>query len=103
MRNNVDLVGKRVVSARAPALPERAASFALGPWVGVGAVVFGVGLLASLVTLVPLFLDSEPMPTAVQLLTALAPVGAAIALFGLVRASRADTRARPANLPVRNP
>jgi hypothetical protein len=60
--------------------------------VTVGAWVFGVGLLATLVTVVPLFLDSDRMPTAVYLLALLAPVGIAIALSGVVVLARRRPR-----------
>ena len=56
--------------------------------VAVGAIVFTVGLLATLVTMVPFFVGSDPFPTAVYLLALLAPVGFAVALVGLLRAAR---------------
>lgn len=56
--------------------------------VAVGAVVFTVGLLATLVTMVPFFVGSEPFPTPVYLVSLLAPVGFALALAGLLRAAR---------------
>ena len=58
----------------------------------VGAGVFGLGLLATLVTVVPLFLGTDPMPTAVYLLTALMPVGLAVALVGMLRGNRSRRR-----------
>ncbi len=56
--------------------------------VAVGALVFTVGLLATLVTLVPFFVGSEPFPTAVYLVALLAPVGFALALTGLLCSAR---------------
>lgn len=53
-----------------------------------GAVLFGVGLAAALVTLVPLFVRSDPLPTAVYLTAGLAPVGLALALVGMLRGAR---------------
>jgi hypothetical protein len=62
--------------------------------VGVGAVVFVVGLLATLVTLVPFFLNTEPMPTSVYLIAMLTPVGLGLALAGILRSARAESRSR---------
>ena len=56
--------------------------------VALGAIVFTVGLLATLVTMVPFFIGSDPFPTAVYLIALLAPVGFALALAGLLRAAR---------------
>ena len=56
--------------------------------VALGAVVFTVGLLATLVTMVPFFIGSDPLPTAVYLIALLAPVGFALALAGLLRTAR---------------
>ena len=56
--------------------------------VGVGAGVFTVGLLATLVTMVPFFVGSDPFPTEVYLVALLAPVGFALALAGLLRSAR---------------
>ena len=56
--------------------------------VAVGAMVFMVGLLATLVTMVPFFVGSDPFPTAVYLVALLAPVGLAVALTGLLRSAR---------------
>ena len=58
--------------------------------VAVGAIVFTVGLLATLVTMVPFFIGSDPFPTAVYLVALLAPVGFALALAGLLRAARSQ-------------
>lgn len=60
--------------------------------VAVGASIFAVGLLASLVTLVPLFLDSERLPTVVYLGSVLAPVGLATAIAGVIVLSRSGRR-----------
>jgi hypothetical protein len=53
-----------------------------------GAVAFTVGLLATLVTMVPFFVGSDPFPTPVYLVALLAPGGLALALTGLLRAAR---------------
>ena len=62
--------------------------------VTVGAVVFTVGLLATLVTMVPFFVGSEPFPTAVYLVALLAPVGFGLALTGLLRSMRSHRDAQ---------
>jgi hypothetical protein len=60
-----------------------------------GATVFGVGLLATLITVVPLFLGSSRLPVPFYLLALLAPVGLGIALTGLLRSARSGrSRAR---------
>ena len=66
----------------------------------VGSLLFGLGLLAALVTVMPLFVGSEPLPLAFYLAAGLAPVGLAVALGGMVRGNRArrPVTARP---PVR--
>lgn len=62
-----------------------------------GAALFAVGLLATLVTIVPFFLGSTPFPTPVYLLASLAPVGFLVAALGLLRSARTRRRrARPA-------
>ena len=57
-----------------------------------GAVLVAVGFLATVVTLVPLFLDAEPLPVAFYLLCFLAPVGLGLILVGLWRTARARGR-----------
>nr|WP_230423671.1 hypothetical protein [Streptomyces radicis] len=53
--------------------------------VRVGGVVFGVGAVATLATVVPLFVGAEPLPTAAYLVSMLMGVGFAIAGAGLGR------------------
>ncbi|MFL6181164.1 MAG: hypothetical protein ACJ73J_02550 [Actinomycetes bacterium] len=60
--------------------------------VRLGAVLVAVGFLATVVTLVPLFLDAEPLPVAFYLLCFLAPVGLGLILVGLWRTARARGR-----------
>ncbi|MDP9394900.1 MAG: hypothetical protein M3Q27_11945 [Actinomycetota bacterium] len=60
--------------------------------VAAGVVVFAAGLVAALVTVAPLLLGTEPMPTAVYVLSMLAPAGLGLALAGLVRQARATRR-----------
>lgn len=57
--------------------------------VRVGGVVFAVGVLAILVTVVPLLLGTARLPVAFYYLSMLAPLGMGIALAGLVVAARA--------------
>lgn len=58
----------------------------------VGAVLFGIGLVAAIVTLVPFLIDSDRFPVGVYALTVLAPIGLGLALTGMVRGSRARRR-----------
>ncbi|KLI96075.1 hypothetical protein ACWHAO_16835 [Streptomyces albidoflavus] len=61
-----------------------------------GGIVFIIGALATLVTVAPLFLGSDPFPTAAYLVSMLMGVGFLIAGAGLVRqisAQRRETRA----------
>lgn len=53
-------------------------------WVGVGAAVFGVGVVAVLVALV-LFLAGGDVPTWLVLTAATLPLGLGVALVGLLR------------------
>jgi cation transporter-like permease len=68
-----------------------------------GAVVFFIGALATLVTVAPLFLGMEPLPTAAYLVSMLMGVGFAIAGTGVLRGiaeqrrqARGPGTARPA-------
>ncbi|RKN41721.1 hypothetical protein [Streptomyces hoynatensis] len=72
-----------------------------------GALVFGIGALATLVTVTPLFLGADPLPTAAYLLSMLMGVGFLLAAAGLLRAVRSERRqsaaaeASPAPPPAR--
>lgn len=58
--------------------------------VGLGVVVFAVGALAALATVVPLFLGATRLPTPVYLAAVICcPVGLGLALVGLLRTARA--------------
>ncbi|MFE4513520.1 hypothetical protein ACFRMQ_04865 [Kitasatospora sp. NPDC056783] len=61
-------------------------------YVKAGAIVFGLGALATLVTFVPLFLHLTPLPTAAYWLSMLMPAGFLAALTGLLRNARAQRR-----------
>ncbi|MEU3572691.1 hypothetical protein AB0E96_30350 [Kitasatospora sp. NPDC036755] len=61
-------------------------------YVRAGAIVFGLGALATLVTFVPLFLHLTPLPTAAYWLSMLMPAGFLAALTGLLRNARAQRR-----------
>jgi len=57
--------------------------------VRIGAVIFGVGLLAIFAAVVPLFFGVHNLPTALNLAAGLLPpIGLGIALWGLVRHAR---------------
>lgn len=59
-----------------------------------GAVVFLVGALGTLATVAPLFLGSDPLPTAAYLVSMLMAVGFALALAGLLRSALSQRRPR---------
>ena len=60
--------------------------------VRVGAFVFILGALATIATVVPLFLGAKPLPTAAYLVSMLMGVGFALALLGLLRSARPPRR-----------
>ncbi|MFD9129721.1 hypothetical protein [Kitasatospora sp. NPDC059571] len=57
-----------------------------------GAVVFGVGAVATLITFVPLFFHLTPLPTVAYWISMLMPVGLLLALAGLLASARAQRR-----------
>ena len=60
-----------------------------------GAALFGLGLIATLVTVAPFFLGAARVPTAAYLVAVLAtPLGIALALVGMLRGNR-SRRALP--------
>ncbi|MED7949630.1 MULTISPECIES: hypothetical protein [unclassified Streptomyces] len=61
-------------------------------YVKAGAIVFGLGALATLVTFVPLFLDLTPLPSAAYWLSMLMPLGFLLALSGLLLSARDQRR-----------
>ncbi|MHC0429932.1 hypothetical protein ACX6XY_07065 [Streptomyces sp. O3] len=61
--------------------------------VRVGAIVFFVGALATLVTVAPLFLGTDPFPTVAYAVSMLMGVGFAIAGAGVLRSIAAQRRA----------
>ncbi|WP_441250763.1 hypothetical protein [Kitasatospora sp. McL0602] len=61
-------------------------------FVRAGAVVFGVGSIATLVTFVPLFFHLTPLPTAAYWLCMLMPLGFLVSLVGLLQGARAQKR-----------
>ena len=67
--------------------------------VRVGAVVFGIGLLAVLAAVLPLFFGVHNLPTALNVVAGvLPPLGLAMALWGLVRGARRISAERQADL-----
>ncbi|MGK5497082.1 hypothetical protein [Streptomyces sp. URMC 125] len=60
--------------------------------VRVGAAVFAVGAVATLVTITPLFLGWDPLPTAAYLVSMLMGVGFAVAGAGVLRSIAAQRR-----------
>jgi hypothetical protein len=57
-----------------------------------GALVFGTGLVAALLVVVPFFLGRSNAPLGLALATLLMPVGLGIALSGLLRSARRARR-----------
>ncbi|MEU2774220.1 hypothetical protein ABZ646_15070 [Streptomyces sp. NPDC007162] len=57
-----------------------------------GAVVFFIGTVATLVTVIPLFLGAKPFPTYMYLLSMLMGVGFLIAGAGVLRSIAAGRR-----------
>ncbi|MFD4376602.1 hypothetical protein [Streptomyces sp. NPDC058486] len=57
-----------------------------------GVVVFAVGALATLVTVAPLFLGTDPFPTVAYLVSMLMGVGFALAGAGVLRSVAAQRR-----------
>ena len=63
--------------------------------VAVGVSIFGVGLLAALATILPLFLGVTRLPTTIYLVAVVCcPLGLALALAGVWRSARARRRPR---------
>jgi hypothetical protein len=72
--------------------------------VRIGGVIFLVGALATLVTVAPLFLGTEPFPAPAYFVCMLMGVGFAVAAGGVVRsaaAQRREARSAVRNAPVR--
>jgi hypothetical protein len=67
----------------------------LDRWTRIGVVVFAIGAGCTLATVLPLFLDTSPLPTAFYALSMLMPIGLGIVLVGLV--SEVRTRERRAH------
>ena len=60
--------------------------------VRIGAILFLVGAVATVVTVSPLLLGLTPLPTAAYLVSMVMPVGFGLALVGLLRSARAQRR-----------
>ncbi len=66
----------------------------------VGAVVFIIGAIATLVTVAPLFLGTEPFPTLAYCVSMLMGVGFLVAAAGVLRAIAAQRRQARASVPA---
>ncbi|GAA1897014.1 hypothetical protein GCM10009716_03830 [Streptomyces sodiiphilus] len=64
--------------------------------VRVGGVVFAVGAIATIVTFVPMFLGTEPLPSMAYALSMLMGVGFAVAGAGMLRDMAAQRRSHKA-------
>ena len=54
----------------------------------IGAVLVGIGVIATVITVLPLLLDAEPLPVGFYLLCFLAPIGLGVILVALWRRAR---------------
>lgn len=70
-----------------------------GKLVRAGATLFGVGLVAIVVTFIDFAVGDDNRPLWQNLLCVLAPIGFALAVGGLVRNSRAESRAIAREVP----
>ncbi|MCZ4118644.1 hypothetical protein [Streptomyces sp. H39-S7] len=61
--------------------------------VRVGAIVFFVGAVSTMATMVPLLLGTDPLPTPAYFVSMLMGAGLALALGGLLRSALAQKRA----------
>ncbi|MEW2631917.1 hypothetical protein AB0903_09710 [Streptomyces sp. NPDC048389] len=74
------------------ATPPAAAAAPGDGLVRAGAIVFIVGAVATLVTVAPLFLGTEPFPTVAYLVSMLMGVGFLVAAAGVMRSIAAQRR-----------
>lgn len=58
-----------------------------------GGVIFAIGAVATLTTFIPLFIGTEPLPSAAYALSMLMGVGMALAGAGLLRSMAVQRRA----------
>ncbi|MET7764423.1 hypothetical protein [Streptomyces sp. NPDC005336] len=63
-----------------------------------GAIVFAIGAVATLVTVAPLFLGADPLPSAAYFVCMLMGVGFALAAAGLLRSIAAQRREAAARI-----
>ena len=60
--------------------------------VRVGAILFLIGAVATVVTVAPLFLHLTRLPTPAYFVCMVMPLGFAVALFGLLKSARSQRR-----------
>lgn len=60
--------------------------------VRIGAILFAVGAVATIATVLPLFLGLHRLPTPAYFVCMVMPLGFAVALAGLFRAARSQRR-----------
>lgn len=63
--------------------------------VRVGVIVFAVGAVATVATLIPFLIGADALPRAVYLLSVLMPVGLAFLIGGVVATARGQRRSVP--------
>ncbi|RAG86970.1 hypothetical protein DN069_03770 [Streptacidiphilus pinicola] len=64
--------------------------------VRIGAILFAVGAVATIATVLPLFLGLHRLPTPAYFVCMVMPLGFAVALVGLFRSARGQRRAASA-------
>ncbi|WP_370111576.1 hypothetical protein [Streptacidiphilus sp. MAP12-33] len=64
--------------------------------VRIGAILFALGAVATIATVLPLFLGLHRLPSAAYFVCMVMPLGFAVALAGLFRSARAQRRQAPA-------
>ena len=60
--------------------------------VRIGAILFLIGAVATVVTVAPLFLNLTRLPTPAYFVCMVMPLGFAVALFGLLKSARSQRR-----------
>ncbi|WP_413799885.1 hypothetical protein [Streptomyces iranensis] len=68
-----------------------------------GVIVFAIGAVATLVTVAPLFLGADPLPSVAYVVCMLMGVGFALAAVGLLRSIAAQRREATAAARVSRP
>ncbi|MEZ0093896.1 hypothetical protein [Streptacidiphilus sp. EB129] len=71
--------------------------------VRVGAILFLIGAVATVATVIPLFLGTGRLPTAAYFASMVMPLGFGVALAGLLRTARSQRRDQRRTGPATSP